>query len=523
MVLQTIKYLVAILMVLECLSVNYAQINEYFDSGNFPPTGWLEYHTGVDALSDSTTRAYSPTKSAFFDDDFGVDTSWLVTPLINVTNGTQLSFWQNQNYHTFYIYHGIWVSTTGQNPATNTFIQLDSLGEGTEDTWENKLIDLSQFAGQNIYIAFKYIGNFADEWYIDNVNIGTNVTQLCNQPTSLFSTSVTASSIGLSWSPVGGEQFWKIEYGPVGFTKGTGTTFTRVSANANITGLANNTNYDVYVTAFCSPTDSSNNSATITVKTNCAPNPGPIQSFTQNFDAETAPNIPCYWTVVNANGDNIQWETSTQNPNSGALSAYISYSATGTNQNDWLFSPAVSVTDTAQIYKLSFAYASRSGAAYPEKLEVISTLANDGTQLQTILFRDTAILTGNTYQTHTIFFKFPTTGTHYIGFHLFSNANQWDFMLDDISLENWGYTSVNELKKKDDIVLYPNPATHQITIQSNNKITSYQILNLNGTLVQQSQINRHNPIININHLAKGTYFIRIQQQQKTVTNRIIKQ
>ena len=58
------------------------QLTEDFESGTWPPVGWTEYHTGIDALDESTAQSYSPTHSAFFDDISGVDSSWFVTPQI---------------------------------------------------------------------------------------------------------------------------------------------------------------------------------------------------------------------------------------------------------------------------------------------------------------------------------------------------------------------------------------------------------------------------------------------------------
>jgi hypothetical protein len=145
---------------------------EDFESGTYPPTGWTEFHTGVDGLDESTLQSWSPTHSVLFNDVTGVDTSWFITPqVIALDAGSQLSFYQRQNYYTYYEYHGIWLSTVSGDPASGDFVEIDSLGAGTEDTWEIKIVDLSSYAGQDVYIAFVYSGSFADEWYLDDVAI----------------------------------------------------------------------------------------------------------------------------------------------------------------------------------------------------------------------------------------------------------------------------------------------------------------------------------------------------------------
>ncbi|MBN1921454.1 MAG: S8 family serine peptidase [Anaerolineae bacterium] len=133
--------------------------------GTFPPAGWtLNAASGVNWVQ-TTSRYYTGAYSAYHDDTSGGQDAWLITP--QFPGGGTFSFWQNQNYSTWYVYHGLWISTTDSNPAS--FTELVNLGAGTEDTWEEIPVDLSAYAGQDIYLAFRYQGDFSDEWYIDDV------------------------------------------------------------------------------------------------------------------------------------------------------------------------------------------------------------------------------------------------------------------------------------------------------------------------------------------------------------------
>ena len=58
------------------------QMSQDFESGTFPPTGWQEFHNGVDALDQSTTQAHGGSYSALFDDVSGTDTSILISDFI---------------------------------------------------------------------------------------------------------------------------------------------------------------------------------------------------------------------------------------------------------------------------------------------------------------------------------------------------------------------------------------------------------------------------------------------------------
>lgn len=79
----------------------------------------------------------------------------------------------------------------------------------------------------------------------------------CPQPTNVSVLDATNNTALLQWTNGGGETQWQIEYGPQGFTPGTGT-ITIVNSNPGaISGLSSNTFYDAYVRAICSPGDSS--------------------------------------------------------------------------------------------------------------------------------------------------------------------------------------------------------------------------------------------------------------------------
>lgn len=73
----------------------------------------------------------------------------------------------------------------------------------------------------------------------------------CPAPTALAAIP-SFSSASVSWVAGCTETEWLLEYGPTGFTPGTGTTISGITAIPFvITGLAPVTNYDVYVTADC--------------------------------------------------------------------------------------------------------------------------------------------------------------------------------------------------------------------------------------------------------------------------------
>ncbi len=103
----------------------------------------------------------------------------------------------------------------------------------------------------------------------------------CPSPGQLTPGSSTTTSANVIWQlGCSTASEFDFEYGPVGFTQGTGTLITNQTAsiNYNLTGLTPNSSYDVYFRANCGNGDVSAWSVPVTVSTLCAPisllNPG---------------------------------------------------------------------------------------------------------------------------------------------------------------------------------------------------------------------------------------------------------
>ncbi len=152
-------------------------LDEGFES-SVPPAGWGMYETG--AVDDpgwvqTDLRVHTGDWAAYHNDDMttGDAIAWLVSPQLSLGAAQEVaaSFWQNENYASWYTYHGLWVSTASCDPNDGDFVELTELGPGTEGTWEEIAIDLSAYLGSDVCFAFRYEGNFSDEWYVDDVYV----------------------------------------------------------------------------------------------------------------------------------------------------------------------------------------------------------------------------------------------------------------------------------------------------------------------------------------------------------------
>ncbi len=99
--------------------------------------------------------------------------NYLIAPAMNPTNGSMLSYWvaaQDAAYAEDHI--EVWVSTTGTNISDfNTEIDGYTPSAG-DDSWHERTVDLSEFAGETIYLAFRHTDTY-DMFYIkiDDVSV----------------------------------------------------------------------------------------------------------------------------------------------------------------------------------------------------------------------------------------------------------------------------------------------------------------------------------------------------------------
>ncbi|NHN28164.1 T9SS type B sorting domain-containing protein, partial [Flavobacterium jejuense] len=254
--------------------ISYGQLTEDFEGTSVPTLPTWNLTSGSWAILDNTIgtaqswqlapvgQAYAGTRAAYLnrenvpDGTFALD--WLITPSVNIPSDGQLRFYtkltqagiQGSNF-TIRIADA---DTYAQNDMANfTIIKSWNESELMNGTTTNeqtnyiqKVVDLNPYVGQNLYIAFVMENDNGDRWFIDNVN----VDEKCLDNTNLSATPL-ATSASLAWTSPSTATQWEIEYGPVGFTQGTGTTIIVNSNPYNLTGLLSLTNYSFYVRSLC--------------------------------------------------------------------------------------------------------------------------------------------------------------------------------------------------------------------------------------------------------------------------------
>jgi len=100
---------------------------------------------------------------------------WLITPLVGIGSGFNVSFWA-KSYTADYGLERfrVGVSTTGLDPADFTIISEGDYVEAPVDDWTEFSYDLAAYDGQNIYVAIQCVSNDAFILLIDDFYIGAS-------------------------------------------------------------------------------------------------------------------------------------------------------------------------------------------------------------------------------------------------------------------------------------------------------------------------------------------------------------
>ena len=156
-------------------------------------------------------------------------------------------------------------------------------------------------------------------FYIDDIVMSQGPAPSCPQPTALTASNITSSGADIGWT-TGGSTNWNIEYGPAGFTPGSGTTVMNITNPYSLSMLTSNTGYDVYVQDSCGAGDVSNWSVlSLTTLPNMHPFP-----LMEDFEDSVL-------FFENDASSNTDWVLTNALAHSGNQSAYNDYGSNADN------------------------------------------------------------------------------------------------------------------------------------------------------------------------------------------------
>ncbi len=528
-------------------------LTETFESGTFPPTGWLNIQDCADPDDDEEiiweqqddfetvyntygwahTGSFAAVSSFGFMDEYA---SWLITPQFTPTNDHHvLHFFFKQAYGEDYDSEfQIKVSTASQNTLTD-FTILESITEADAPlNYEEHTVDLSAYIGTPIYIAFINYDDDGDgdEWYLDDVTMepiavpGPTLNPLpADGATGINIVNTQTSQIDLMWEapntggPITQYDLWlgtqpdhlRILGHPSGLsahpkTFHFNTVYYWKAAAVNMSGESSNT-----------------------------------WSFTTcDFPTATAP-----YTVDFENNGFVP-DGMDQSVENGKKFWHFSNDPTAVSH----FGNATSANGTQSESGGYFAFVKDIGTPSPNGTVMftsyvdISALNTPGMQLYVISDNE-----GSLNVTLTVYAK---NGTDWINVFTHSgNTNGWaknvidlsgfnlpdqtqfKFVVtepsgsdnhDDIAIDDFKVAELNTLANHtiamDDFKLFPNPVKDILLIQSENTPKKVELFDLQGKLLLQVLSQNQ---INLSKLPAGTYLIKIyNHNNQSITKKVMK-
>ncbi len=279
------------------------RLNEGFEGSQFPPEGWERINVVEPwtQWSRTTNQSHTGNASAMADFSFGTAENYLITPKLVVAEDDSISFWAIMDeldgfYNETYI--KVYVSTTGNTVSSftgNPILDISASYTGDfqiTDQWKRWAVSLSDFIGQEIYIAFRHIDNGGYAVFIDDIEGPSLYADNCQKPSLLSAFDITTNSASISWTE-GSEDddSWWI------YHRETGSNAWDSALTSNnpyiITSLSPNTEYEVVIKTNCGD-EVSEPSVELYFRTSCiAVSTIP---WTENFDNYTGSSRPHCWS-----------------------------------------------------------------------------------------------------------------------------------------------------------------------------------------------------------------------------------
>ena len=310
-----------------CASISSLPYTEDFNSWGTGtlPNCW--YNTGAyspnsySIISGSQNMTGATGGSVYMYSSSGSSISRIITPAIdtNAFQANQLQVVFNVKYTS--TSYGAPSFTVGvmENPGDiSTLVPVANVQHsGTVNSWEVFEVPLNNYTGNGSHIVIQtnYLGSYF-YCYLDDLTIETIPT--CPRPDSLAVSNVTSTSVDLSWHERGGASTWIVEYGPVGFDLGTGTTVVANSNPFTLAGLPVAYVGEYYVRSVCSSADTGDYSRV------------PCRFATSQIPA----TLPYLYTFENdtewqnwqtaSNVSNINWSRGNATASEGTYAMYIS-------------------------------------------------------------------------------------------------------------------------------------------------------------------------------------------------------
>jgi PKD repeat protein len=258
----------------------------------------------------------------------------LTSPQIIVSSAAQLQYKWSHLYSSTYPDDALYilgrtVGSTGWDTLVAqkgpTFNSNDGAANTTPGSfiWDTVALDPT-WVGQNIEIQLHGVSDFGPSVFIDSLSVVPVGGVSCPAPTALASANIVCDAFDVSFTSASGTSY--AEYGPAGFTPGSGTVVSPAASPLSISGLTAGTNYEVYVYDVCTG-DTSLPAGPLAVTT--AAGPLPTAAFTWTVTPTLTNASVAFDASGSTGGTAYSWDFGNSSTGTG-VNANGTYTANGT-------------------------------------------------------------------------------------------------------------------------------------------------------------------------------------------------
>ena len=404
------------------------------------PACWdkhTNYSTNYPYASTSYNHTPSGSKGMYM---YSTNATWsyMVLPLFAPpVDSLQLDFWlyKTNTSYTHRLIVGVMTDPTDKN----TFVPVDTVAPAVLSTWEEFTVPLNRYTGSGHYIAIMSPDGEYSYPYLDDLTV--EYVPDCMPVYDIAVSNITQTTADLIWTDSTSATSWTVEYGPSGFTTGTGTTLIVYDTTLTLTGLTTNTPYTVYVSPDC-PAGIAG-MAHFDFRTAC----GPIDSlpWSDNLDfypvgtsSTSSAFIPCYHHLNNGTsyGGYPYVGSSSYNHTPGGAHGLYWYNTTTTGTyGDYqcVVLPELDSTINISTVQVTF-WARASSATYTPVFQV--GVMTDPTDITTFQSVDVVtVSSGTTWSLYEVPLTLYTGSGHYAAIMGERATATWYAYVDDFTLE----------------------------------------------------------------------------------------
>ena len=256
------------------------------------PAGW----TRPETYSSSPRVIGSPTHSgshSLYFSSYNCGTPYhsrAVMPYLEESSldGLTLSFWAYGDGAQTHLAVGM----TSDPSSGGAFDTLAVFPVNHWGEWRKYTVDLGTYTGAGRHIVFRWATQYScnsGTCYLDDITV--NRCRVGN----VSSYSHTSTTFTIRWTTEGSTDSVEVEYGPSGFTPGSGTIVSNATSPLTISGLTPATGYDYYLRPHCTGSDNicaETKYSTYTLASPVAAN------WCEDFEAYDTYSRPSFWTLL---------------------------------------------------------------------------------------------------------------------------------------------------------------------------------------------------------------------------------